>query len=59
MAYQDLNNSTQINSTAHAATSAGQLFASGYGLILVVIGVLFMIGAILTVILSFTKLGGR
>lgn len=60
MAWQDLNNSTTAGTTQHAATSAGQLFGSGFGLALVAIGVLLMVGSI---IMLFTvgsrRMGGR
>ena len=59
MSYQDLNNSTTANTTAHAETSAGQLFSSGFGMLLVAFGVLSMIGAILMVVFNNTKIGGR
>jgi phage-related minor tail protein len=59
MAWNDLNNSTQANTTQHAATSAGQIFSSGFGIIISIIGVLLLVGAVIMIIMSATKIGGR
>lgn len=52
MAWQDLANNTTEGTTQHAAVSAGQIFGYGYGMILVMIGVLVMVGAFIGIAMS-------
>lgn len=49
-AWQDLNNSTQNGTAQHTAVAAGQIFGYGFGLLIVALGVLLMVGAVLLIV---------
>lgn len=56
-AWQDLNQSTTVNTTSHAAAQAGQIFGGGFGIALAAIGILLVVGAIIMLVRDIS--GGR
>lgn len=60
-AWNDMNNTiTDSNSTSHAAVSAGQIYAWGYGTMIAALGVLCIVGSVLLLVFEFAGgIGGR
>lgn len=63
-AFNDINTSMTDNSsgTAHAAVNSGRIFTNGYGMFIVVFGILALVGAIILAVVGMTKSvrrGGR
>jgi hypothetical protein len=53
-AWNDMNNSiTDVNSTAHAAVSAGQIEAWGFGTLIAALGILCIVGSVLMLVIEF------
>ena len=59
-AWNDMNNSvTDINSTEHAAVSAGQVYAWGIGTFIAALGVCCIVGSVILIVFEFaTGIGG-
>lgn len=55
-AWQDMNASTPVDSLDHAAVSGGQIFASGFNGILVIIGCVAVFGVFLLLALNSKKM---
>jgi uncharacterized membrane protein YkgB len=56
-AWIELDNTSTTSNTDQAAANAGRMFSGGFGFVIVIVGVLLMVFAVISLIMS--AVGGR